>query len=306
MAQKTLEDYAPDSGSFPKIMSPVKSPDGLPPAAFRDFRRGVLAWYRGHGRHDMPWRHTTDPYAILVSEVMLQQTQVARVTTKYPLFLAEFPDFTALVRAPLPAVLAAWQGMGYNRRAIALKKTATLVMEEYGGLLPDDPAVLATFPGIGQATASSIAAFTFNRPVVFIETNIRRVCLHWFFHGRETVPDREILPVAEAILDRKQPRRWYWALMDLGSAMKTALPNPNRRSAHYVRQAPFAGSDRRLRGMVLRLLLEEPGMDEEDLVGHLGTDRVRALAILAALESEGFIVQGSSGYLISDTGSRTS
>jgi len=129
----------------------------------------------------MAWRNTTDPYQILVSEIMLQQTQVERVTIKFPEFIRAFPDFASLATATLANVLTVWQGLGYNRRAIALQKCAIRVMNEYNGALPADVDILATFPGIGRATASSIAAFAFNMPVVFIETNIRRVFIHFFF-----------------------------------------------------------------------------------------------------------------------------
>ena len=115
----------------------------------------------------------SDPYQILVSEIMLQQTQVERVATKFPEFIETFPDFTALAAATLADVLTVWQGMGYNRRAVSLQKCAVKIMTEYHGILPADVDQLATFPGIGKATASSIAAFAFNMPVVFIETNIR-------------------------------------------------------------------------------------------------------------------------------------
>lgn len=182
------------------------------------FREMVLYHYRQHGR-PMAWRDTTDPYRILVSEIMLQQTQVERVSTKYPEFLAAFPDFTSLAQAPLADILAAWQGMGYNRRAIALQKCAQRVMNEYGGVLPADVDTLATFPGIGWATASSICAFAFNMPVVFIETNIRRVFIHFFFSDGSSVNDAEILPIVERALP-DDSRVWYWALMDLGTALK--------------------------------------------------------------------------------------
>ena len=170
-----------------------------------EFQQMVLSYYNNYGR-EMAWRDTTDPYLILVSEIMLQQTQVERVTTKFPEFIRAFPDFASLAVAPLDNVLSVWQGMGYNRRAIALQKCAIRVMNEYNGILPADVDLLATFPGIGRATASSIAAFAFNLPVVFIETNIRRVFIHFFFTGNETVSDAEIIPVVTRALYKKNPR----------------------------------------------------------------------------------------------------
>ena len=261
------------------------------------FQQMVLSHYEQYGR-DMAWRNTTDPYPILVSEIMLQQTQVERVTTKFPEFIHAFPDFAALAAAPLGNVLTVWQGMGYNRRAIALQKCAIRVMNEYEGILPADVAILATFPGIGRATASSIAAFAFNMPVVFIETNIRRVFIHFFFTGTNTVSDADLLPLVEKALYRNNPRIWYWALMDLGSALKKTVANPNRRSVHYTKQSPFEGSDRNIRGIIIRMLLAEPGIREKKFLGIRNDDPARIKKILSALESEGFILRHNDWFFL--------
>jgi A/G-specific adenine glycosylase len=262
------------------------------------FQQEVLAFYYKHGRHDMVWRHTTDPYRIVVSELMLQQTQVERVAIKFPLFIAAFPTFAALAAAPLHEILAVWQGMGYNRRALFLKKIAERVVKDFNGVLPRDVETLATLPGIGTATASSIAAFAFNAPVVFIETNIRRVYIHVFFSNHETVTDKEILPLVEWTLYRENPRVWYWALFDLGTALKKSVTNPNRRSAHYTRQAPFEGSDRRIRGQIIKTLIATPGIRGNELPGHIGEDAGRVKRIVGALEQEGFVVrEGAHVYL---------
>jgi A/G-specific adenine glycosylase len=254
------------------------------------FRQLICDYFRTHGR-DLAWRRTRDPYRIFVSEIMLQQTQVPRVEARYPEFIAAFPDFGSLAAAPLRDVLAVWQGMGYNRRARALKESAERVVREFGGRLPEDESVLATFPGIGPATAASIAAFAFNRPVVFIETNIRRVFIHCFFADAEGVRDRDILPLVERTLPPDHPREWYWALMDYGSMLKTRIENPNRRSAAYRKQAPFEGSDRQLRGRILRLLLEEGEMGEAELTVPLSGERGRLKRILAGLEREGLVIR---------------
>jgi A/G-specific adenine glycosylase len=272
--------YSPDTGSCPKI---------------QDFRDMVLSYYYENGR-DLAWRHTSDPYQILVSEIMLQQTQVERVTRKFPEFIEAFPDFEALATASLEDVLSVWQGMGYNRRAISLQKCAVKVITEYNGLLPADCDILATFPGIGSATASSIGAFAFNMPVVFIETNIRRVFIHFFFPHSATVRDAEILPLVKETLYRANPRIWYWALMDLGSALKKTVENPNWRSAHYTKQTPFEGSDRKIRGIILKILLKEHFMEEGELIIRLAQDRYRVTRILRTLESEGFIQRRENGY----------
>jgi A/G-specific adenine glycosylase len=264
-----------------------------------EFQQMVLSYYNNYGR-EMAWRNTTDPYLILVSEIMLQQTQVERVKIKFPEFIAAFPDFAALAAAPLDKVLSVWQGMGYNRRAIALQKCAIRVMNEYGGILPADVDILTTFPGIGRATASSIAAFAFNLPVVFIETNIRRVYIHFFFSGTDTVSDADLLPIVKKSLNQKNPRVWYWALMDLGSALKKTVPNPNRRSAHYTRQAPFEGSDRKIRGAILKLLLKEYSLEDEEIFGYVAEDPHRVRKILGDLKAEGFIKYNNNRFSLSE------
>jgi A/G-specific adenine glycosylase len=226
----------------------------MPPLTNRAFRALVCAHYRAHGRHDLPWRLTRDPYRILVSEIMLQQTQVPRVLVKYGEFIRRFPTLRRLDAAPLRDVLSVWVGLGYNRRALLLKKTAEAVVETYGGKLPDDFYALVALPGIGKATAAEILAFAFNKPYPLIETNIRAVYLHHFFPGRTGVADRELLPLIERTLDRNNPRQWYYALMDYGVALKKNFPNPSRKSAHHVRQSKFSGSLRQARGMIVREL----------------------------------------------------
>ena len=197
----------------------------LTPAAVRRFRRRLYRFYHDQGRQ-LPWRDTADPYHILVSEIMLQQTQVARVALQYEPFLQAFPDVFSLARAPLRDIMARWQGLGYNRRALALQGIARRLVAEFQGRLPASVDTLRTFSGIGEATAGALAAFAFNQPVVFIETNIRRVFLHCFFPGKSGVRDREILPLVDQTLDRERPRPWYYALMDYGAMLKRPPPIP--------------------------------------------------------------------------------
>jgi A/G-specific adenine glycosylase len=239
----------------------------------------------------MPWRETQNPYHILVSEIMLQQTQVERVLGKYPEFLARFPDFETLAQASWPEVYAAWQGLGYNRRALALKRLAQAVVEDWGGALPQGEGELRSLPGIGPATAGALLAFAFQQPAVFIETNIRRVFLHFFFSDREGVADREILPLVAETLDRERVRVWYYALMDYGAALRAAGPNPNRRSAHYSRQSPFTGSNREVRSRILRTLLAASALPVGELHVTLGLSAARVQTALKQLLAEGFVVQ---------------
>lgn len=247
----------------------------------------------------MPWRVRITPYHILVSEVMLQQTQVERVMKKFPEFVAAFPDFRVLARAPLPRVLRVWQGMGYNRRVPALSRIARRVLREFGGALPRDPAVLESLPGIGHATANSIAAFAFNAPVAFIETNIRRAFIHHFFPRNKNVSDKELMPFVEAALDRRRPREWYWALMDYGAMLGRTRrrSNPNRRSRHYTRQSRFEGSVRQARGAVLRALVEKP-MSFAELKRATQVDAGRLREALKGLEKEKFIFMRSGSYVL--------
>ncbi|MFO8064799.1 MAG: A/G-specific adenine glycosylase [Spirochaetota bacterium] len=254
----------------------------------REFRRLILDFYERYGRR-MPWRETRDPYRIFVSEIMLQQTQVSRVTEKYPEFLQRFPSFSALAGAELKEVLAAWQGLGYNRRAKFLQQAAALVVSRHGGVLPRDTRELVALPGVGANTAGSVAAFAYNEPVVFIETNIRRVFLYFYFREAQDVHDRDILSLVAQTLDREQPRRWYYALMDYGAMLSKWVPNPNRRSAHYARQSPFENSNRQIRGRLLRVLGDEGSLEAAELPDTIGFSAERVHAVLDSLEKEGFI-----------------
>ncbi|HDP24976.1 MAG TPA: A/G-specific adenine glycosylase [Deltaproteobacteria bacterium] len=263
-----------------------------PPEFSSDLIRGLRRKIRGYYdvyRRNFPWRETDNPYNILVSEVMLQQTQTSRVESKYLQFLEAFPDVAALDAAELTSVLRIWKGLGYNRRALVLKRIAQIVLRDFDGELPRSLDALLGLPGIGRATAGAILAFAFNEPVVFIETNIRRVFLHFFFPDREAVSDQEILPIIEQTLDRDDPRHWYYALMDYGAMLAKDGPNPNRRSAHYTRQARFTGSNRQIRGQILQLLLERSGLQDKELVEHLGVEAERVRKILDALVQEGFL-----------------
>ena len=231
---------------------------------------------------------------------MLQQTQVSRVEKKYPEFLHAFPNVQTLAKAPTSDVLRVWQGMGYNRRALALKKATEAIVSKYKGKVPNDPALLEKLPGIGPYTARAISTFAFNQPEVFIETNIRRVYIHHFFSlGHPTsklVHDTEIMPLIETTLDKKNPREWYWALMDYGAHLSKQAKNPNRKSAHYVRQPKFKGSNREVRGKILKLLTERRIVTESTLTKSIPHDNLAPN--LTALEREGFIQKHGKIYTI--------
>lgn len=265
--------------------------EGLSTRTIEAFRRLVYAVYEREHRSDLPWRQTRDPYRIMLSEIMLQQTQVARVRSKYEEFLAAFPDTAALAGASLQEVLAVWQGLGYNRRGMALKRAAEEIVTRFGGVVPASPEELRTLPGVGPYTAGAIAAFAYDRPELFIETNIRTVFLHLLFADRHGVADREILPLVDATLDRDRPREWYYALMDYGALLKQETANPGRRSAHHVKQSPFRGSNREVRSRILKEVLAGGGATERELIVRLDGDEVRVRKNLANLEKEGFLVR---------------
>jgi A/G-specific adenine glycosylase len=229
---------------------------------------------------------------------MLQQTQAERVAGKFSEFLESFPDFTTLSRTPLPDLLAAWQGLGYNRRAVALKRCAEAVVTGHNAHLPDSVPLLEKLPGIGHYTARAVAAFAFNRPTVFIETNIRAVFIHHFCHDRDGVKDQELLPMIAATLDQENPRVWYNALMDYGVMLKKAHRNPARRSAHHTTQSPFRGSNRELRSRILQTLLTAPGMSAGELSAVLDSDETAVQTNLEQMTREGFLAESEKKYRI--------
>lgn len=255
-----------------------------------EFKKTVWQYYHQNGR-DLPWRQPEqngqyDPYKILVSEIMLQQTQVMRVIPKYHEFLKRFPSLAALARASLAEVLTVWLGLGYNRRARYLHEAA----EQLAMLseVPRSIELLERLPGIGKNTAAAVVVYSFNQPAIFIETNVRSVYLHHFFAGQQQVSDQALLPFITATLDQTNPRQWYWALMDYGSYLKRTQPNPNKRSKHYATQAAFQGSVRELRGQILKLLAIN-AQSEAQLKTLLADKRLEP--VLETLRQEGLVVK---------------
>jgi A/G-specific adenine glycosylase len=263
----------------------------------RSFRKKIYGHYEKNGRN-FPWRRNLSPYRVLVSEIMLQQTQVERVIEKYREFLDAFPDFAALAKAPLSKLLQVWSGLGYNRRALALKALTQKVVDEHHGRLPPDLEKLLALPGIGGYTAGAVLAFAFNKPVVFMDTNIRRVYIHEFFHDQENIHDEQLIPLVEQTMDAVNPRKWYNALMDYGTMIKEKHGNPNRKSAHYTRQSPFENSNRQVRGMILKALVAEPQLSAAQIVKRIGVDSERVKQNLVSLEREGFIKKNGRTYVI--------
>jgi A/G-specific adenine glycosylase len=274
----------------------------------------------------LPWRHVADPFAVLTSEVMLQQTQVSRVLKHWDRWMSAFPTADALAAASTTDVLELWQGMGYHRRALALKRAAEQCSERYEGRVPRGYQQLLELPGVGPATAAGVCVFAWGEPQVYLETNVRAVFLHHFFEGCDQVADREIIPLIEATCDTGDPRGWYYALLDYGNHLKQVLPNPSRRSRHHARQSVFEGSVRQKRAFLLREVLAAsaapgapaapaasgapaapavPGVTTEDLLEALNrAERAAArdgvteddlVGILTALVAEGFLAQSGEG-----------
>jgi A/G-specific adenine glycosylase len=270
----------------------------LCPKEISIFRRKVYRYSKLYGRSTLPWRKDYDPYHILVSEIMLQQTPVDRVIGKFSAFIGHFPDIKSLAGSPLNEVLVLWQGLGYNRRAAALRETAKIIVRDFDCIVPNSPEKLRMLPGIGPATAASIAAFAYNQPIAFLETNIRTVFIHHFFSGSDAVGDDEILPLAEATLDRRNPRRWYGALMDYGSALKKTVGNLSRNSIVYKKQTPFIGSPRQVRGALLRWLINNKEGTAGKIARDLEKKRTAVAALLDKLAEEGLLKKEGQHYRI--------
>ena len=285
---------------------------------------------------DLPWRRTYDPYAIWISEVMLQQTQVSRVDGRWQRWLERFPTVDALAAAAPSDVLEEWQGLGYNRRALSVHRAAQAISEA-GGVFPQDPKELVKLPGIGPATAAGIRAFAFNLHGVYLETNVRTVFLHELYPQAEGVPDSELVPLVELTCPASvedavdavaagadaavntaaetdetvlTPRSWYYALLDYGAYLKKTIPNPSRRSTSHVKQSRFEGSHRQKRAELLRVLLahkDEGGAEFDTLhqelcqvevnAGRETLDEQVTLGLLEELAKEGFCQKNNEYWL---------
>ena len=259
------------------------------PFLFDSFRRSIHEFYL-HNKREFSWRNAITPYRIVVSEIMLQQTQTQRVEQKFDFFLQHFPDFESLACAELSDVLRVWVGLGYNRRARVLHAIAQQVVKEWGGKLPSDVVLLETLYGIGPATAASIVAFAFNKPTIFIETNIRAVFLHIFFNNEESISDVFLMPLVEAALDVNSPREWYYALMDYGVIIKKIYENPAKRSKHYVQQPKFEGSDRQIRGGIVKLAARTKMVTVDQIQAHFSWADVEKIAeVIDGLVKDGLV-----------------
>lgn len=249
-----------------------------------------LVWQKGNELYrDMPWRRDMRPYYVLVSEIMLQQTQVERVVPKFEAFINTFPDTATLAAAPLAEVLKLWSGLGYNRRAKFLHEAARKIETDFGGIFPDTAEALVSLPGVGVNTAGAIMAYSFNQPAIFIETNVRTVYFYHFFEGASLVTDRELRAVVAETLDKEHPREWYWALMDYGSYLKRQGAGQIDKSHHYKKQSALKGSIREVRGQILKELAIAD-REVEELRHALRADE-RFIPALQGLERDGLIAE---------------
>jgi A/G-specific adenine glycosylase len=263
--------------------------EGLSSGVIDDVRNCIWSYHTA-SRRSFPWREVITPYRVVVSEIMLQQTQTYRVEPKFIAFVERFPDFATLAQAPFDEVLRYWKGLGYNRRAQNLQLIAQRLLAEHDGKVPVTPEAMLSLPGIGKATAASICAFTHNQSTLFLETNIRTLLIYFFFDATETIHDKELFPIAEKLLDTSRPREWYYALMDVGVLIKKRVGNLTRLSKHYTKQSRFEGSRRQIRGKILELLLEVQVSSLEELEALVNDKNNRTISVINELVEEKFLV----------------
>jgi A/G-specific adenine glycosylase len=263
--------------------------------AISEFKEVIYSHYEERGR-TFPWRTDSRPWGVMVSEFMLQQTQTERVIPYWERWMRLWPTPRDLAKVSLEEALREWSGLGYNRRGRFLIECARLITKKYDGKVPEIPALLRPLPGIGAYTAGAIACFGYNYPSVFIETNIRASVLHFFFQDQREIEDREIVPILKEALDQTNPRRWYWALMDYGAALKKVTVNPGRRSAHYTKQSPFNGSLRQIRGRIIKTLVAQGPTTADELLKQTGINSEELYRALKNLEKDSMVAEEAGMY----------
>jgi len=257
------------------------------------FQDTILSYYKEHKR-PMSWRDISNPYKVFVSEMMLQQTQVARVTLKYEEFIKAFPTLKSVAEAPKEEILKIWQGLGYNRRALFIHNACKQILSDHNGEFPADEKTLQTLPGIGPATAGAICAFAYNTPVNFIETNVRAVLLHFFFKNKLNVTDKELLETLKKVTPKDiAPRDWYYALYDYGTHLKKTLGKEktklHKQSKHYKKQSKFEGSFRQKRAQILKLKLNEPDISDSEILIILEITPSDFEEVIISLDKDGLL-----------------
>lgn len=259
-----------------------------------EFQNEVLTFYK-HNKRKMAWRDISNPYKIFVSEMMLQQTQVERVKIKYAEFIKKFPTIQSVAQAEKTEILITWQGLGYNRRALFIKRSCEEIILNHNGKFPKDFITLQILPGIGPSTAGAICAFAYNQPVTFIETNVRAVILHFFFKNKEKISDKEVFTVLGKVTPKTiSSRDWYYALYDYGTFLKKTIGKKkktelHKQSKHYNKQSKFEGSFRQKRSNVLKLKLAQPDISEIEIISQLKITEQELDDVLFSLDKDGMI-----------------
>lgn len=272
----------------------------------KKFQKKVWDFYAAHGRHDLLWRPPKikvkygkiDMYPIMVSEIMLQQTQVSRVRPKFENWMRQFPNIKALALAPRKNILTLWQGLGYTRRAKFLHVAAQNILKNG---VPKSVEELEDLPGIGHYTARAIGTFAWNKSYAFVETNIRTVYIDHFFKDKETVTDAEILLLVEQTLDTAMPREWMYALMDYGSYLKSQGKAHNARAKSFTRQSKFKGSVREVRGSIMKFFIKKDiftSKNQREFVEKF--DDIRLTQALLGLTKDHLVKKTTKGYVIVD------
>jgi len=274
----------------------------IPTKRMDEFQRFIFSWWKTN-RRDLPWRRTNDPYKILVSEVMLQQTQVLRVLPKYREFIERYPTVYDLAKASPGDVLRIWKGMGYNRRALYLYKTAQEVVRIYHGIFPKDEESLTKLPGLGIYTARAIMVSAYRQNVAMVDTNIRQIITHFFFRDKPQKP-AVIQAAADQLVPVGKSWEWHQALMDFGSSKLKKIHPPMRRigrTAEKKKSIPFKESNRFYRGRIIDILRQDK-IGEDQLITNLikkyGKPRQFLQSIIGSLIKDGLVVKkGKSLYL---------
>ena len=259
----------------------------------KQFRQKIWRFYRKNKR-SFPFRETTDPYCVTVSEIMLQQTQAERVANYYTKWINQWPNWRALAGAGKQELLRAWSGLGYNRRALWLGEISRIVCERFDGALPDDPGALKALPGIGEYTSRAILIFSRNKQIAAIDTNIRQTLIAELPLNPE-ISQKELYAIAEKLIPRGRSRAWHYALMDYA---RLALAPQTKRAIPKPRQAEFHGSIRQIRGEIIRRLTNQKSVGLALIGKALGRSESDTVRAARSLERDGIIkLRGDRAYL---------
>lgn len=273
---------------------PKSDSTAVSPERIQEFQKKVFSFYKKHGR-ELPWRQTTDPYKILTSELMLQQTQVNRVVPYYEKWIARWPTVGALASASRAEVLSAWMGLGYNTRAVNLHKAVQKIVTEFDGDVAEAMRQYNEIPGVGRYTSQAVLIFSTNADLVTVDTNIRRIFISEF-HLSQDISDRELWEYAEMCLPHGKSRQWHNALMDYGALHQTVKKTGIRSKSP---QSKFEGSNRQIRAAILRILLCDPS-SFENIRRALGVEQMRLRKILGKMVDEELLTMHNKRYQVKE------